>query len=361
MPTDDRVKETSTSTGTGAFSLLGAMSGHRPFSAVRTVGQAVRYAIQGVDTFGAPTSEWEVGIGTYSALNTLTRTTILASSNSDAAVNFSAGTKQVWVNFDATNAAWLREKLYAARTYYVATTGSDSNSGLTVGSPFATVGKALTVISDTLDLNGYNVTIQLADGTYTAQVSVPVVTGRGTITIQGNSGSSSAVEVHTTGATAFLISVPVTIHLQHMKVRTTTSGHCIFASDGARVTFSNLDFGVCAGTHVNCHQHAFVRATGAYSITGGAAYHLVANSFGMLRSTGPYTVTLTGTPAFSSQFASAADMGFIQSSTSVTYSGSATGTRYSSVRNSLINTGGAGDTHFPGSLAGSVSAGGQYA
>lgn len=92
-----RVFETSTTTGTGALTLAGtAPTGFRPFSAVMTSpSDTCIYLIQGVDGSGNPTAEWEVGLGTYSAANTLTRTTVLESSNANAAVSFSAGTKQV--------------------------------------------------------------------------------------------------------------------------------------------------------------------------------------------------------------------------------------------------------------------------
>lgn len=89
----DRVKETSTSTGTGAFTLAGAATGFRRFSAVCAVNDTVFYVIDSDSG-----SEWETGLGTYSATDTLTRTTVHASSNSNSAVNFSAGTKNVYIS-----------------------------------------------------------------------------------------------------------------------------------------------------------------------------------------------------------------------------------------------------------------------
>lgn len=93
--TADRVLETSTTTGTGAFTLAGAVTGFRAFSAVCSTNDTVPYFIEAVDGSGVPTGDWETGFGTYSGANTLTRTTVVASSNSDSAVNFSAGTKRV--------------------------------------------------------------------------------------------------------------------------------------------------------------------------------------------------------------------------------------------------------------------------
>jgi len=93
----DRVKETTTTTGTGAVTLDGAAGGFQSFSAVGD-GNTTYYVISGG-------SEWEVGIGDYTASGTtLSRDTILASSNSGSAVNLSAGTKDVFVAYPSGRA-----------------------------------------------------------------------------------------------------------------------------------------------------------------------------------------------------------------------------------------------------------------
>lgn len=97
----DRVKETSITTGTGALTLAGAMTGFQAFSAACTVGDTCYYALQGVDAGGSPTGEWECGLGTYSAADTLTRTTVTSSSNAGAAVSLAAGAKQVFISMPA--------------------------------------------------------------------------------------------------------------------------------------------------------------------------------------------------------------------------------------------------------------------
>jgi len=94
----DRICETTTTTGTGAFALDGALSAaYQRFSAIPSIAtnDTVYYWAVAVDGSGNPTGEWEAGLGTYSAANTLTRTTPISSSNAGAAVNFSAGTKRV--------------------------------------------------------------------------------------------------------------------------------------------------------------------------------------------------------------------------------------------------------------------------
>jgi hypothetical protein len=96
--TADRVRDTSTSTSTGSFTVSGtAPTGFRTLSAVLSVGDTFYYAIQGQSS-----SEWEVGLGTYSSANVFARTTVLSSSNSGSAVTFSAGTKDVFLTLAAS-------------------------------------------------------------------------------------------------------------------------------------------------------------------------------------------------------------------------------------------------------------------
>lgn len=99
----DRVLETSTSTGTGAFSLAGAVTGYQSFSSGVGDGNTTYYAI--VAEVGG---EWEVGLGTYTLSgSSLSRDTVLDSSNSGAAVNFSAGSKNVFVTYPADKSVYL--------------------------------------------------------------------------------------------------------------------------------------------------------------------------------------------------------------------------------------------------------------
>jgi len=90
-----RVAETSTSTGTGAFTLAGALTGYQSFASAMATSDTTEYVIVAVDSSGNPTGDWEEGFGTYSGTNTLTRTTVSASSNAGSAVTFAAGDKLV--------------------------------------------------------------------------------------------------------------------------------------------------------------------------------------------------------------------------------------------------------------------------
>lgn len=104
----DRVLEASTSAGTGPFTLAGAVLGFRAFTAVCAVSDTVPYYIEGVDDVGRPTGEYEFGLGTYSAANQLTRTTVRGSSNGGLAVSFAAGTKLVGLGVPAPNSTATR-------------------------------------------------------------------------------------------------------------------------------------------------------------------------------------------------------------------------------------------------------------
>jgi hypothetical protein len=98
--TVSRVAESSTSTSTGDFTLNGALAGHIRANAIPNIAinDFFDYTIEAVDANGVPNGSWEVGIGTYSAANTLSRTIVTESSNSGSLVNFGSGTKYVYLS-----------------------------------------------------------------------------------------------------------------------------------------------------------------------------------------------------------------------------------------------------------------------
>jgi hypothetical protein len=127
----DRVRDTSTSTGTGAFVVSGtAPTAFRTFSAVLSTSDTFYYAIQ-----HQTASEWEVGLGTYSSANTITRTTVYASSAGGSAVTFSSGTKDVFITLAATRSVQL---------------DNNGNVGIGTSTPFS----KLSVAGGTLSVAG---------------------------------------------------------------------------------------------------------------------------------------------------------------------------------------------------------------
>ena len=137
----DRVKDSTTTAGTGTITLSGtAPTGFQNFSVIGN-GNTTYYCIAGQGT-----SEWEVGVGTYtSSGTTLARTTVLSSSNSGSLVNFSAGTKDVFVTYPSEYSAYtgggqgiqLNNTTISAN-YTIATGVNGFSVGpVTVGSGFA--------------------------------------------------------------------------------------------------------------------------------------------------------------------------------------------------------------------------------
>lgn len=96
----DRIQETTNSTGTGSLLLAGAVTGYQPFSILGGGAQTYFCITDGVN--------WEVTYGSWiNATNTLTRQTVLASSNANTFVNFSAGPKTVFATYPASKAVYL--------------------------------------------------------------------------------------------------------------------------------------------------------------------------------------------------------------------------------------------------------------
>jgi hypothetical protein len=139
----DRVKETTTSTGTTAVTLLGAATGFQSFSAIGN-NNTTYYTIA-----GQTGTEWEVGIGTYtSATPSLSRDTVLASSNSGSLVNFSAGTKDVWCDYPAKRAVIGGEGyIENAGTVSTSSTVNTGNNAISGGPVTIASGAVVTVPS----------------------------------------------------------------------------------------------------------------------------------------------------------------------------------------------------------------------
>lgn len=139
----DRVKETTTTQGTGTVTLAGASSGYQSFAAIGN-GNTTYYTIAGGN-------EWEVGIGTYTASGTtLSRDIVLSSSNSGSLVNFSAGSKDVFVTYPAGRSFdGIGSQSIATNNTQVAESGTfpSSFNGLSVGPITIQSGVAITVPS----------------------------------------------------------------------------------------------------------------------------------------------------------------------------------------------------------------------
>ncbi len=256
----------------------------------------------------------------------------------------------------------LRERLTANRTYYVRTDGNDNNSGLVNSAAGAFLGatKAFETIRDTLDMAGFDVTVSIADGTYTA----PIVcsrqwSGRGRVLFVGNTGTPANVVINPTGANALsVVNGAILSLVDGMELRTTTSGYALDAGTHGQIFLgNNLRFGaVAAGyAHMVADSLGFINANANYTISGGGAHHWLSFEHGLIECLSR-TITLSGTPAFTSSFAAVRRAGHISASGN-TYSGSATGPRFSAQSGGSIFTNNAGLTALPGDAAGEMDGG----
>lgn len=250
----------------------------------------------------------------------------------------------------------LREQLTGDRTYFVGTTGSDTNSGLSAGEPFATLQKAVDE-AHKLDCSIYHVTIRLADGSYGgANIARPLF-GGGTLFIVGNEAMPANV-ILTSGTT-----VGGTARVSISGVRfaiTVDYHHALSAGDGARLLIGKVDFGPASlqGHHINGTGYGEIIFGEDYTISGGACRHL--NLSGPIYAGGSdRTITLVGTPAMEWEFLSVSDSA-VATFWNLAISGSATGKRYSATTTGVINLYGKPTNFLPGNLAGTVATGGVY-
>jgi len=155
----DRVLETSTTTGTGAYTLAGAISGFRAFSAVCANADTAEYYAEDVNASGMPAGGWEVGLGTWGTGGVLTRTTIYQSSNAGAAVSWSAGTRRIGLVVPAKSLPYL------------------DNTGNLILSQGALREKTGTITANNIDLSTGNYFAQTISGSTTFTVSNTAASG----------------------------------------------------------------------------------------------------------------------------------------------------------------------------------------
>ena len=266
-----------------------------------------------------------------------------------------------------------RELLTANRTYYSRSDGSDSNTGLVnnSGGAFLTVQKAVDVVCNTLDLGGFDVTIQRT-GAVAESVVLKDYLGA-TATINAVWGLPSGVKILGDRTTLILWEPSSTTSnavqgdtsrpwiLDGFKWAFATSAGFTAVNAGlAPIYVGKVEFGAWTTAY---HMGGNVRITEDYTISGGAIAHRIVSGFTASgaqdhNNYGGATVTLTGTPAFSQAFV-VVDFGYLEAN-GITYSGSATGKRYEVSTNGVVQTFGSGANYFPGNAAGTAATGGQY-
>lgn len=187
----------------------------------------------------------------------------------------------------------IREKLSASRTYYVRTDGSDSNSGLvnSSGGAFLTLQKAIDTVA-ALDIQTFNVTIQVADGTYTAGVLVsgPWV-GSGTVTLTGNTGTPANCVISAAGATCIRVQTGGRLTVSGFKL---TGAIAQAVTSNGALYFSSINFGTCTTYHNAIDSGGYLECNGnSYSITGDSGAFMIVTMGGKAEFFGN-TVTISG-------------------------------------------------------------------
>lgn len=250
----------------------------------------------------------------------------------------------------------VAEILYADRTYYVSTTGSDVNTGLTIADPFQTVQKAVNIV-ESLVLNNFNVTIQLADGTYAESVTIGSL-GIGSnkyVIIQGNAATPANTIISATSANAInVVGGGARVKIKDVSLTTNTVGQCIYIFGSGYVEIDGVDFTTCAGSHMFITgSGATLLANGNYTVSGNATSSHIAVDHCAFVSTQGRTITYSNTPAFGAANFSASRNGVI-SCWGMTFTNGATvtGTRFGAAGGGVIDTNGGGANYIPGNAAG---------
>jgi len=202
------------------------------------------------------------------------------------------------------------------------------------------------------------VTIQVADGTYTGSVDVATSwTGGGKIVLQGNMTTPANVYLNTASGILISAPLPATITIQGFKIAA-SAGNCISMTAPGTVNYGTIEFSTASNAHINLSSPgSFLSCISDYSISGGATNHWVF-SRGAACILSSRTVTLTGTPAFTT-FVNCQMVSVLRLA-SVTFSGSASaGTKkYDVTTNAVVYT--SGGVTLPGGVAGTTATGGQY-
>lgn len=264
--------------------------------------------------------------------------------------------------------------LTANTNYYVnASTGSDSNNGLTTVTAFQTIQHAVNVAAG-LNLNGYVVTINVAAGTYGGYV-LPKLGSVGIVIIQGDLvtpanvllsvSSGACIKNGAQGVDGYII--------YGMKCLSSANnagepGCGIWMTTGSAVKISKMDFGACYYAHIVV-DGGLVQITGTdgpggngfINISGSGGYAHLASFDGGKIYCDSVVLNVNTAASFSTGFAMAYDGAIIKPLYgTINNPSNATGPRYFSDSNSVIDTNGGGASFLPGSTAGSTANGGYY-
>lgn len=264
----------------------------------------------------------------------------------------------------------LPEQLAANRVYYVRKDGNDSNTGLAdnAGGAFLTIGAAFDAVYTKVDARYFKNTIQVRAGTYAEAIAVYGGAkrngGRGGIPFDvyllGDTTTPANVKIAGNGS-CLSASGGARVDIRGFELAPAVSGAwCLQAQDdGTQINFGNVRFGACTNAdHMLCQTSALITFDANYAIIGGALNHYHADGGNIKNIGGAITVTLTGTPSFSGQFAGVGySYLFLYQ---VTFSGGAIGKRYLVHHNGAIRTITNNYNLLPGDAYGVEDGGGRF-
>lgn len=264
-----------------------------------------------------------------------------------------------------TAAGGIRETLTAARTYYVRPDGNNSNDGLTnsAGGAKLTIAGALAA-AYTIDARGFNVTINIAAGTWNENVSVDaVIPGLNRLYFVG-AGENVTIIGSGTG-TAMLINVPIRYQIQNLTLGASGGGNSVglwgrFASVGY-LTGGNVGFNALTARAIGLDAGANAESTsGEIRLRGNTPSVFYFGSGASATLTSGCTVKTMTPITCSGGFAALLSASATIVPTFDLAAGAVTGPRYSVSRCGALNVNGAGANFLPGSTAGTVDAVSYY-
>jgi hypothetical protein len=246
-----------------------------------------------------------------------------------------------------------REKIFAARTYYVRTDGSDSNSGLvdSAAGAFLTGQKAIDAFQS-IDLNGYAGTVQFGSGTFNGALTVDRPFEGGLVTLRGDPTTPANVVLAHTNNLVTLSGPGARLSVTGLKVGTTGAGSSFALTHYAALTIAGLmDFGAAVGDHISLDTSK-LSVESNYNVTGGAVSHWSLRR-GSAMTCNSRTIALANTPAFT-QWALA-----FQSQIEAlvfAFTSTATGKRFTiSHVSTVYDNGGSPASWFPGNAGGTTA------
>jgi hypothetical protein len=201
----DRVKENTNTVGTGAVTLTGAFTGYQPFSVIGNANTTY-YAI-----VSQVANEWEVGIGTYTLVGTsLSRDTVLSSSNSGSLVSFTAGNKDVFVTYPAGRSVYADSTDIVANNAAIAPVASGGTGLATLTAGYIPYGNSTSPLANSANLSYNGTTLRVGSTALLAGITNPTIGGTGSVNdhlqnyvYNANSGTSASANyfVYTNNST----------------------------------------------------------------------------------------------------------------------------------------------------------------